>query len=170
MGSGMAAAFVSLGCANCGAKLAVYHDMDRFVCRYRGMEMTAHRRGDTVALKTVAEAIQRVQAGTHKTAAELAIVRIEKELQIARARERHLMSAHDRTVGRTVFFGAIVVLAGLFWIANDGPVAGAIVVLIGAGALVYGFQRKPPNEGPELQATIREKEQRLAEARAVVDR
>jgi hypothetical protein len=91
--------------------------------------MMVHRRGDTVALKTVAEAIHWVQAGTDQTAAELVIVRIEKELQIARARERHLMSAHDRTVGRTAVFGAIVVLAG--WIANDGPAAGAILVLIG---------------------------------------
>jgi predicted RNA-binding Zn-ribbon protein involved in translation (DUF1610 family) len=165
----MAEAFVTLSCASCGAKLAVYDDMDRFACRYCGTEMMVHRRGDTVALKTVAEAIQRLQAGTDKAAAELAIVRIEKELQIARARERHLLSAHDRGVGRAICFGGIVVLAGVFWIAGEGSAAGVMILLAGIGAIMYGLRRNPPEEVPELQAAIREKEQRLAEARAVAD-
>ena len=45
------------------------------------------RRGGTVALKALTEAINKVQIGTDKTAAELAISRLEKELQKLRQKE-----------------------------------------------------------------------------------
>jgi predicted RNA-binding Zn-ribbon protein involved in translation (DUF1610 family) len=63
--------FINLNCAHCGAKLDVYDDMERFACGYCGTEMIVQRRGGTVALKAVTEAIQKVQIGTDKTAAEL---------------------------------------------------------------------------------------------------
>jgi hypothetical protein len=43
--------------------------------------MMVQRRSGTVALKMVENAIKKVQTGTDKTAAELAIVRYERELQ-----------------------------------------------------------------------------------------
>ncbi len=45
--------FISPNCANCGAKLDVYDDMDLFACGYCGTEMLAKRRGGTVALHAV---------------------------------------------------------------------------------------------------------------------
>src|ERR1700734_3064652 len=71
--------FINLNCANCGAKLDVYDDMERFSCGYCGTELIVQRRGGTVALKNVTEAIKRVQVGTDKTAAELALVRLDQE-------------------------------------------------------------------------------------------
>ena len=72
--------FINLNCTSCGGKLDVYDDMERFVCGYCGSAMIVQRRGGTVALKAVTEATRQVQIGTDKTAAELAIVRYEKEL------------------------------------------------------------------------------------------
>jgi hypothetical protein len=43
------------------------------------------RRGGTVALRLVVDAVARVQVGTDRTAAELALVRLEKELASANA-------------------------------------------------------------------------------------
>src|ERR1039457_3769668 len=63
--------FINLNCANCGGKLEVYDDMDRFACGYCGTQMLVQRRGGTVAIRAVTEAIERVQVGTDKTAAEL---------------------------------------------------------------------------------------------------
>jgi ribosomal protein S27E len=60
--------FINLNCANCGAKLEVYDDMERFACGYCGTELIAQRRGGTVALRAVTEAIKKVQIGTDKTA------------------------------------------------------------------------------------------------------
>src|ERR1035438_7814036 len=60
----MSAKFVSLNCQNCGGKLEVYPDIDRFACSYCGSEMMVQRRGGTVALKAITAAISKVQVGT----------------------------------------------------------------------------------------------------------
>ncbi|HPT28024.1 MAG TPA: hypothetical protein PLZ95_16515 [Bryobacteraceae bacterium] len=53
--------------------------------------MVVQRRGGTVTLAAVTEAIQKVQVGTDRTAAELALIRLEKELGAARATEARLL-------------------------------------------------------------------------------
>jgi ribosomal protein S27AE len=83
--------FINLNCPNCGGKLDVYDDMDRFACGFCGSEMIVNRRGGTVALKAVTEAIKQVQVGTDKTAAELAMVRLNQE-----AAELNAKLAHQR--------------------------------------------------------------------------
>ena len=75
----MADHFINLNCANCGAKLEIYDDMERFACGYCGTELIAQRRGGTVALRAVTEAIKKVQIGTDKTAAELALLRLNQQ-------------------------------------------------------------------------------------------
>lgn len=59
--------------------------MSRFACGHCGTEVIAERRGGAVMLKSVAEAIRKVQVGTDKTAAELSIVRLTQELAEKRA-------------------------------------------------------------------------------------
>ena len=77
----MADRFVTLRCQSCGARLEIHDDMSRLACGFCGTEMLVQRRGGTISLNTVEEAIQRVQTGTDRTAAELAIIRLENELQ-----------------------------------------------------------------------------------------
>jgi predicted RNA-binding Zn-ribbon protein involved in translation (DUF1610 family) len=72
---------LTLSCVNCGGKLQVSLDMTRFACGYCGTEQIVKRKGGTVALKGLTEAINRVQAGTDKTAAELALNRLSADLQ-----------------------------------------------------------------------------------------
>ncbi len=101
----MADRFIVLTCQNCGAKLDVYDDMTRFGCSYCGFEMLVERRGGTVSLKAVEEAIEKVQISTDKTAAELALVRLKQEL-IAKEREISSLALQS---GRTTWgcFGTI---------------------------------------------------------------
>ena len=103
--------FINLNCTNCGAKPLDVHDdddMERFACGYCGTEIIVQRRGGTVALKALTAAIIKVQTGTDKTAAELALARYEKEiaaLGISRAdlpswctpSARRMPAMHNRT-------------------------------------------------------------------------
>ncbi len=77
---------VNLKCASCGGALEIHPDMDQFACGYCGSEQLVERRGGTISLKRVIDAVTRVQTGTDKTAAELALVRLERELGTARQR------------------------------------------------------------------------------------
>ena len=76
---------VKLKCASCGAALEIQRDMEQFACGFCGSEQIVERRGGTVMLRLVADAVARVQVGTDRTAAELAIVRLEKELAATNA-------------------------------------------------------------------------------------
>jgi uncharacterized Zn finger protein (UPF0148 family) len=71
---------IQLQCPSCGAPLDVFRDMDAFACGHCGATVQVQRRGGTVALRGVEKAIERVQAGTDKTAAELALVRYRRDL------------------------------------------------------------------------------------------
>ena len=58
--------FITLKCQSCGGNLDVYEDMDRFSCSYCGTEMIVQRRGGTVALKLVQEAIKEYRSARTK--------------------------------------------------------------------------------------------------------
>jgi len=47
--------------------------MTEFACGYCGSNLIVERKGGTVSLKSVTDAIGKVQIGTDKTAAELAL-------------------------------------------------------------------------------------------------
>src|SRR5271168_5637557 len=44
---GMSERFINLNCVNCGGKLDVYDDMERFTCGYCRTEIVVQRRGGT---------------------------------------------------------------------------------------------------------------------------
>jgi hypothetical protein len=114
--------------------------MDRFACGYCGTEMIVHRRGGTVALKAVTEAIERVRVGTDKTAAELAIARCEKELQAVKTA---IAGMDAEGSANTVGAGCAVLMGvfGFFVVASttSGDATGAVLIILFLGLLVAGF-------------------------------
>jgi hypothetical protein len=82
--------FVTLTCPSCGGKLQITNDIDRFACGHCGNEHVVKRSGGIVALAPVVEGLAKVQVGVDKTASELAIARLERE--IADLRERDLQA------------------------------------------------------------------------------
>lgn len=78
---------IAMGCVNCGAKLEITPDIDVFACGYCGSEQRVERKGGIVALRKIESAIEAVQRGTDKTAAELAIPRLKRELAELDARQ-----------------------------------------------------------------------------------
>jgi len=85
--------FIILKCQSCGGSLEIYEDMNHFACGYCGSEMMVQRRGGTVALKAVTDAIQKVQIGTDQTAAELAINRLQHEMRQCAAQRNVIVNA-----------------------------------------------------------------------------
>lgn len=76
---------LKLSCVNCGAPLEIGADLATFACGYCGTQQQVERKGGIVALRRVEAAIQQVQRGTDRTAAELALARLAKEIAEAEA-------------------------------------------------------------------------------------
>ena len=71
---------IALTCPNCGAKLEITQDMDRFACAHCGAEHLVERHGGTVSLDPVIDRLEEIKVGSDRTASELAIQRLTKEL------------------------------------------------------------------------------------------
>jgi ribosomal protein S27AE len=123
---------VTLSCSSCGAALDIAPDMSRFACGYCGATLAVERRGGTIALKGVVDAVERVQVGTDKTAAELAIARLTRELES----ERAAWAACDADIGRR-YPHYVVVFLGFFF-------AGSLcVAFMGAVGVLVDLLSKP---------------------------
>lgn len=72
---------IKLSCVSCGSVLDISQQMDRLACGYCGTQQIVERSGGAIHLRGVAEALSKVQVGTDRTASELAIVRLTKELE-----------------------------------------------------------------------------------------
>ena len=72
--------FITLSCPSCGGKLQITPGMDRFACGYCGNEHMVMRQGGAVFLTPIIETLQGIRTGTDKTASELAIARVNKEI------------------------------------------------------------------------------------------
>ena len=70
----------SLNCLKCGATLEIGPNINQFNCGYCGAAQVVQRGGGIIALSLM-DAIQQVRVGTDKTAAELAIARIQGEIK-----------------------------------------------------------------------------------------
>ena len=72
--------FVALTCPSCGGKLEIAKDIEQFACGYCNAEYIVRRDGSIVSLSPLAENLRKIQSGTDKTASELAIKRLQKEI------------------------------------------------------------------------------------------
>jgi ribosomal protein S27AE len=133
---------VKLNCANCGGVLEIHGDMDQFACGYCGSAQIVERRGGTVALRLVVDAVARVQVGTDRTAAELAIVRLEKELATVNAQRQAATVKFNQSnnssspvaiVGMVLAcFVGLLALGNIGKASNDGSLVLPICWLVGA--------------------------------------
>jgi predicted RNA-binding Zn-ribbon protein involved in translation (DUF1610 family) len=78
---------ITLSCPNCGGKLEVTADMERFACMYCGREHIVHRTATAVSLAPVVEELKRVGTkfdqvltGSDRLAAEQTIQRLKVEI------------------------------------------------------------------------------------------
>jgi predicted RNA-binding Zn-ribbon protein involved in translation (DUF1610 family) len=125
--------FVSLTCPNCGGKLEITPDLERFACAYCGAEHIVRRGGGIVSLQPVTEAIGKVQAGVDRTASELAIKRLKEEIVTLEQSKFELASAWDGLINITSWICAALTLFGLllFWITDYDISILCITIILG---------------------------------------
>jgi len=158
--------FVLLSCPSCGGKLDVYKDMERFACAYCGTEMLAQRRGGTVSLQAVTQAIRSLQNGTDRTAAELAIARYSGELRELQARQSKL--SKGRPVDSCMGFccGGLTLLLGLAFIHEAGSLA-----VVGAVLMIWLISqgRKRASELRAIRLRMRTLNHQIAGKKLIAD-
>jgi DNA-directed RNA polymerase subunit RPC12/RpoP/Flp pilus assembly protein TadB len=136
---------ISLKCANCGANLQITPEMETFACGYCGASQIVSRSGGTISLKLLGEAITRVQAGTDKTAAELAIRRLKEEYVALENEYKRLDEARwsKESEIRSLYTWIAIALTFccLFFLGAVGW-ATALTVIVwlgGSGAIIYFY-------------------------------
>lgn len=133
--------FVTLSCPSCGGKLEVTNDIDRFACAHCGREHVVKRTGGTVSLSPVVDALRKVEVGVDKTAAELAIVRLQKEIDDIQAQKQTQLANNPRPgVNTTPFVFIIIGACGLVI-----GLTSSVTYLIGGGIIMglIGFALFP---------------------------
>ena len=72
--------FVSLTCPSCGGRLKITKEIERFACAYCGAEHIVKRGEGVISLAPVVEGLEKIRSGVDKTASELAISRLQREI------------------------------------------------------------------------------------------
>lgn len=172
----MSVRFVPLSCPNCGAKLEVYEDMTRFACGFCGTEVAAERRGGTVLLKAMTEAIRKVQVGTDKTAAELAIVRLSRDLEAANASIQGIRdkSGRDTTPGCLSSIAGLIAMALLVGVIPADLKSLGMVLGLGLGVWAYIVLSKSKQKRTEIELAplielARQLQRKIHEQRIIAD-
>lgn len=176
--------FVTLSCPSCGGKLQISNDIDRFACGYCGQEHIVKRAGGLVSLAPVLEAISGVQQGVDRTASELAISRLEREIAGLEERKLQLYTSYPPAgdSGLPVIFlifGGISACAGtLLGFADNGTKCAFIFGIILLGIGLYGLftqsQAKSSREKimeeaiPPIDKALNEKKRDLAKHKNIV--
>ncbi len=147
-------------------KLQITQDVNRFACSHCGQEHIVKRSGGIVSLSPVVDAINRVEAGVDRTAAELAIARIEREMVGLQINRSNLLQAHPRKAlprkTKYSFVFAILFFVGLcitlfgFLLQGQGASIQPVILIIGALMALAGlwFFFSAPTTTEEWDKTI----------------
>lgn len=143
--------FITLACPNCGGKLTITTDLERFACQFCGNEHIVRRSGGTISLEpvmkmmhTINDNINNMSSGldlvksiSEKQAAEMAIKRINKEIEDLQKQRASLESGSTTT---WLIFGisAIVCLISIVVLVAAGDMR-IIKVFFIPGAILGGF-------------------------------
>ena len=127
--------FVTLTCPSCGGKLEITPDIDHFACSHCGREHIVKRSGSIVSLSPVVDAIKQVGVGVDKTAAELAIVRLQKEIYTFQAEKVNLLQTSPQpTLNLLSIFllvlGFLLSCLTIFGMANGGGGSSAVILVV----------------------------------------
>lgn len=169
---------LTMKCVSCNGSLDISDDMSRFNCGYCGTEQVVDRRGGTVSLRPIVDAITRVQVSTDRTAAELALTRLYKEWQAAEDRIIFVRGSADAETQGDFYLClwslGMVVGSLMFW--NDRTIGWlapiVLVASLGPLAYVWYLYKKKASWKPtieEAEAAKRDIERNIAKNKEIVD-
>jgi len=127
--------FITLACPNCGGKLTITADLERFACQFCGNEHIVRRSGGTISLEPVmkmmhtindninnmSSGINRVNAISEKQAAEMAIKRINKEIEDLQKQHGKLENGTG-TIWMIFGISAVVTLVSILVLSTAGDI------------------------------------------------
>ncbi len=123
--------FITLSCPTCGAKLEITKDLERFACSHCGQEHIIRRGGGIVSLAPVIGAIGKIQSGVDRTAAELALVRLPREIaELQGGRDRFSAANPEPALNAWPWF--CMILGGAIFLVS-------MVVLLASGKVAIGW-------------------------------
>jgi len=102
---------VTLSCPSCGGKHNITNDIERFACGHCGREHVVKRAGGIVSLSPFIEALKKVEVGVDKTASELAINRLQREIDELRSQRTALIASSLKLLVNVVF--PFLIVAGI---------------------------------------------------------
>lgn len=133
---------IPLKCASCGSNLQITSEMNTFACGYCGASQIVERYGGTISLRLVTDAIRQVQVGTDKTAAELALKRLGRELEVVQQNHSMAFMASKRRADSNSKTFAVVWIVGLLVCLSIGTVIGLLVGISTTVAVIYFWNKK----------------------------
>lgn len=168
---------LKLSCANCLAPLEIGEDLERFTCSYCGSAQIIERSGGVIATRKIETALKAVQRGTDRTAAELAIPRLTRELAEAQSARADILATARKSGERAMRArrkAALITFCAMFFlgplaIAGTGVTMGTFLALLWTVALiavpiwVYNNYQLPSDKVPEATVEIDARIARLEE-------
>jgi hypothetical protein len=133
--------FITLTCPSCGGKLKVTDQIHLLACRNCGNEHMVVRDSGTLYLAPIAQDVRHIRVGVDKTAAELAVARLTREIDALELQTKALTTRPDeewvaggKWIKALAFLGVLLLFA--VWAAPNGDNPRAFVI---AGIVLLGL-------------------------------
>jgi len=134
--------FIKLKCENCGSGLDVYDDMDRFACGYCGTEMAVQRRGGTIVLQPITDAVRKApEVNADNPSRELTLIHLKEEAKTLSDRSQAMLSDRAEQKKRGFIIGASLLLVGFVVVRTGFSFIGGLAILL-AGIFTISYVRR----------------------------
>lgn len=178
---------LKLSCVNCLAPLEIGEDLERFTCSYCGTAQIVERSAGVIATRKIETALKAVQRGTDRTAAELAVPRLTRELAEAQSARADILATARKSGDRAMRArrkAALITFCVMFFvgplaIAGMGASMGTFLALLWTVALiavpiwVYNNYQLPADKVLDataaIDARIAHLEEHLRANRSILD-
>jgi hypothetical protein len=108
--------FITLSCPSCGGKLQITKDIQRFACAYCGQEHIVKWGSGIVSLSPIVDGLKQVEKGVDKTSAELAIIRLPKEIGYLTTEIDRIKKANPYPIQGSIGVAIFTIVIGIFFV------------------------------------------------------
>jgi hypothetical protein len=142
----LAPSIITLTCPSCGAKLKLVDGVHLLACRNCGNEHMVHRDGGSIYLAPIAQDVRGIRLGVDKTAAELAVARLTREMEVLENEKRRALARKDSEWAggterqRSVFgLGLLILLFAWMSTADENPVLPSFLFGLSVAILIIAL-------------------------------